>query len=328
MGDIQTVNETLEKLLAAETEQDVYDAVVDGVRRFNPEAFVVVSTLLPDGDSVRAVASAGLDGRMARIARVLGADPMAIDYRLSDMPLDINSIYLTGRLERLPRGLYDLMLGKVPKAACAAVERLLGIDGACVAGFAWGDLNCGALAIALPGRKQIAGAQAIETMVHQATIAIRRFRAQAELLKTAVQFNIFFRRGMVDFTVGVLAPVTGDPTLIRQIRVNLISNAIKFTADAPDPAIALDSRREDGEMVYSVNDNGAGFDMQHAGKLFQVFERLHGGEYEGSGIGLAIVRRAVEAHGGRVWAEGTEGKGATFSFSLPASGPPLEHIEQ
>ena len=169
---------------------------MDGVRRFNPEALVVVSTLLPDGDSLRAVASAGLDGRMAKIARLLGADPMAIDYSLSDMPLEINSIYLTGRLERLPQGLYDLMLGKVPKAACAAVERLLGIDAAYVAGFAWGDLNYGALAIAVPGGRKIAGAEAIETMVHQATIAVRRFRAEVELLRTAEQFNIFFRESL------------------------------------------------------------------------------------------------------------------------------------
>jgi PAS domain S-box-containing protein len=132
------------------------------------------------------------------------------------------------------------------------------------------------------------------------------------------------QRGTVRFTVGALAPVTGDPTLIRQVWANLLSNALKFTADVPAPAIELGSRRENGEVVYSVRDNGAGFDMRHAAKLFRVFERLHGGEYEGSGIGLAIVRRAVEAHGGRVWAEGAPGEGATFSFSLPASGPAQE----
>jgi signal transduction histidine kinase len=122
--------------------------------------------------------------------------------------------------------------------------------------------------------------------------------------------------------------VTGDPTLIRQVWANLLSNALKFTTDVPAPAIDLGSRRENGEVVYSVKDNGAGFDMLHAAKLFQVFERLHGGEYEGSGIGLAIVRRAVEAHGGRVWAEGAPGKGATFNFSLPASGPPPGQSER
>ena len=88
MGKTTAVNKTLVELLAAETEQDVYNAVVDGVRSFNPEAFVVVSTLLPDGDSVRAVASAGLDGRIGQVARLLGADPMAVEYSLSDMPAE------------------------------------------------------------------------------------------------------------------------------------------------------------------------------------------------------------------------------------------------
>ena len=197
MGDIEALeDETLVELLAAETEQDVYDAVVDGVRRFNPEAFVVVTTLLPDGDRIRAVASAGLDGRMARIARLLGADPMATTYNLSDMPPETTAMYLSGKLERLPEGLYNLTLGRLPKAACAAVEGLLGIDGIYVAGFAWGDLNYGALAIAQPGGRKTGGAQAIEAMVHQATIAVRRFRAEAELRKTADQLNVFFRESL------------------------------------------------------------------------------------------------------------------------------------
>jgi PAS domain S-box-containing protein len=130
------------------------------------------------------------------------------------------------------------------------------------------------------------------------------------------------QRGAVAFTVGALPTATGDPTLLRQVWANLLSNALKFTAGAPGPTITVGSRSAGDETIYSVADNGPGFDMRHAGKLFQVFERLHGDDYEGSGIGLAIVRRAVEAHGGRVWAEGELGTGATFFFSLPVAGPP------
>ena len=126
------------------------------------------------------------------------------------------------------------------------------------------------------------------------------------------------QRGAVSLAVDDLPPATGDPTLLRQVWANLLSNALKFTAGEPEPAIVVAARRDETETVYSVADDGPGFDMSHAGKLFQVFERLHGRDYEGSGIGLAIVRRAVEAHGGRVWAESTPGEGATFFFALPA----------
>ena len=132
------------------------------------------------------------------------------------------------------------------------------------------------------------------------------------------------QRGQVSFTVGRLAPATGDPTLLRQVWANLLSNALKFTSDADGPSIVVGGRQADGEAVYTVSDNGRGFDMDHAGKLFEVFEHLHGGEFEGSGIGLAIVRRAVEAHGGRVWAESAPGEGATFSFALPTGRPEQE----
>lgn len=105
----------------------------------------------------------------------------------------------------------------------------------------------------------------------------------------------------------------GDSRLVRVVLHNLLGNAWKYTRRADAPRIELGAH--DG--AFFVRDNGPGFAMEHAARLFQPFERLHGPEYPGSGIGLATVRRIVERHGGRVWAEGAPGAGATFWFTLP-----------
>jgi PAS domain S-box-containing protein len=682
VADIGLVDETLVELLSARGEQDVYEAIARAVRRLVPGAYVAISRLSLDGEYFRVAETAGLQHLTQPLKKVFGTDLAAATFPVRDMrPQDL-ATYLSGRLEELDGGLYRLMLGRFPKAACAAAERLLGIASIYVVGFAWDDMNYGTLMIGAKKGAQVTNLDTIEMLARQATITIRRFRAEAELRELTSELGVFFtesldllciadmrgcflrlnphweeafgystaeltnhrfldfvhpddvaatevaltglraaqpqlqflnrfrtkdgayrwlewrafprgdliyaaardfterveaeqairdsearyrliaenaadviwildvatggftyvspsvermrgytvpevmaqpmsevltaesaarvaavlppaiaalesgagetvrinvtevdqprkdgtvvatevtttlltnadgrvdhvlgvsrditerrkaeaqiqalnqglearvrertaqlesaiaeleafsysvshdlraplraingyatilaedhprdlgedglrccdsivgntrrmgqliddlltfsklgrsrlarepidmtglahsaygeivtesQRGDVAFTVGDLAPTTGDPTLLRQVWANLLSNALKFTSSQPQPSIVVSGRLGDGETIYAVSDNGPGFDMLHAGKLFQVFERLHGAEYEGSGVGLAIVRRAVEAHGGRVWAESAAGEGATFSFALP--GGPAE----
>jgi PAS domain S-box-containing protein len=124
-------------------------------------------------------------------------------------------------------------------------------------------------------------------------------------------------RAKTDLFVDALPPVVADPALLRQVFENLLANAIKFSATRERRRIEVAGWREKGWTVYRVKDNGVGFDPALAGKLFAVFERLHGQEFEGTGIGLALVRRIVEQHGGKVEATSTPGEGAAFTVSLP-----------
>jgi signal transduction histidine kinase len=123
----------------------------------------------------------------------------------------------------------------------------------------------------------------------------------------------------VDFRPEPLSPVRADPILLRQVLVNLLANALKFTRGATPAVIEVGQVRSDTDIpVYFVRDNGVGFDLAQADKLFVMFQRLnHREEYDGTGIGLAMVRRIIERHGGEVWADSAPGHGATFFFTLP-----------
>jgi light-regulated signal transduction histidine kinase (bacteriophytochrome) len=122
--------------------------------------------------------------------------------------------------------------------------------------------------------------------------------------------------------IGELPAIWGDAMVMRQVWCNLIGNALKYSAKRPLPRIRISGRIEDREAIYQVADNGAGFDMRYADKLFGVFQRLHRTEeFSGTGVGLAIVQRIVTRHGGRIWAEGTPDAGARFQFALPIAGP-------
>jgi light-regulated signal transduction histidine kinase (bacteriophytochrome) len=122
--------------------------------------------------------------------------------------------------------------------------------------------------------------------------------------------------------VAPLPPAMGDSSVIRHVWSNLIGNALKFSAGQSAPALHITGRVEGDEVVYQVKDNGVGFDMQYADKLFGVFKRLHrADDFPGTGVGLAIAHRIVTRHGGRIWAESAAGAGACFQFTLPAVPP-------
>jgi|GEM_PF-421749 len=121
----------------------------------------------------------------------------------------------------------------------------------------------------------------------------------------------------LDIEIGRLPQVVGDRGLLQRVWANLLGNAVKFTAPKSQARIGIGATMSGGEVIYHVRDTGVGFDMELSGRLFNAFQRLHGQEFAGSGIGLAIVKRILSRHRGRVWAEGRPGEGATFYFALP-----------
>lgn len=127
------------------------------------------------------------------------------------------------------------------------------------------------------------------------------------------------QRNRIDFHMEPLPKVMADPVLIRQVWMNLLGNAIKFSAHRERCLIEISGERQALENIYTIRDNGAGFNPEYVDKIFGVFQRLHSSrEFEGTGVGLAIVEQAIKRHGGRVWAESKEGQGASFFFSLPS----------
>jgi len=141
-----------------------------------------------------------------------------------------------------------------------------------------------------------------------------------KVLVKSVKDDLLFddKENKTEFKVDTLPPAKGDQSLIKQVWINLISNAIKYSKNKPGAIVEIGASEKGNEIVYYVKDNGAGFDMQYYDKLFGVFQRLHSQEeFEGTGIGLAIVQKIVSRHKGAVWAESILDKGATFYFSLP-----------
>lgn len=143
------------------------------------------------------------------------------------------------------------------------------------------------------------------------------------IVKTAVkEARARFPHPRAVVEVGELPPAAADPVVIRHVWANLVGNALKYSAKREQPVVKINGRIVGDETIYSVQDNGTGFDMQYAGRLFGVFKRLHGSrDYPGTGVGLAIAHRIVERHGGRIWVQAEPDVGACFEFALPGKVP-------
>ena len=138
------------------------------------------------------------------------------------------------------------------------------------------------------------------------------------LVESVIKEKELFEANQTVIKIGELHPVRCDRSLISQVWINLISNAIKYSGKKEKPVIEISSQKTSHEIIYRIKDNGVGFDMKYAGKLFGVFQRLHkASDYEGTGVGLALINRIVLRHRGRVWADAAVDKGATFYFALP-----------
>ena len=152
---------------------------------------------------------------------------------------------------------------------------------------------------------------------------------RVELSKTQVNMNQLVQEAIailqqetqgrdILWRIEPLPDVSGDPALLKTVFTNLIANALKFSRTRPQAVIEIGQRAEADEIIFYVRDNGAGFDMKYVDKLFGLFQRLHRAEeFEGTGLGLANIRRIIHRHGGRTWAEGAIDQGATVYFSLP-----------
>lgn len=159
----------------------------------------------------------------------------------------------------------------------------------------------------------------VTQLAHQ-PLSRRRVDVAALLSSVIAQLREAAPERRIDVVVSSdLPPVDGDPELLRLAFGNILSNAFKFTRQAEQARIELSARREDQQHVYSIKDNGAGFEMKYAGKLFGLFQRMHDeAQFEGAGVGLALARRLIERHGGTIRAEARRGAGATFHVTLPA----------
>jgi PAS domain S-box-containing protein len=183
------------------------------------------------------------------------------------------------------------------------------------------------------GRKMLAAVQRnSQKMSHliDDLLAFSRL-GKHDLQRKKIDMNALLREVLDDFAqtskhrakiiIGETMPIWGDQALLKQVLTNLISNGIKYSSKKESPEVEISSKIENDHVTYTVSDNGEGFDMKYSDKLFGVFQRLHSErQFEGTGVGLAIVKRIIEKHGGQIHAEAAPGKGARFSFALPLEG--------
>ncbi|MBI5256286.1 MAG: hypothetical protein HY855_07300 [Burkholderiales bacterium] len=284
---------------------------------------VIGATLLTTG-LLRAQrrAEAELAARM-QAEQALHALNESLEQRVTQRTTELRD--MVAGLESFNRSISHDLRG--PLGGIAGVSRLA------TEAAARGDLDTVQRMLPIVTSQAEASAQLVGSLLALARVGDVELLVQPVNLDSLVQETIQMLRlaepatAAVPIEVHALPRVQADPTLLRQVLANLLGNALKFSRDAATPRVEVGVQGdEDGAPVIYVRDNGVGFDSSRSGTLFEPFQRLHAGQFPGHGVGLSIVRRIVERHGGHVWAESAPGSGATFRFTLgPGAGRPALH---
>jgi two-component system, sensor histidine kinase and response regulator len=333
----------------------------EALSKLQPDAFDLLLTdlMMPGMDGIELLQAAQrVDGDLAAIVMtghgtidtaVKAMQAGALDYilkpfRLNQMMPVITRALETRRLRRVNRELEQRVLERTRELEIAnrdleafsfSVSHDLRAPLRIIQGFSEAFLEDFGSAVPQEGRALL---KRVEEGAHRMSQLIEDLlnfsrTGRSALVPTRIAMGDLVRAVMTELTeqspsrivavdIGDLPDGLGDAALIRQVLVNLLSNALKFTSTRPSARIEVTSAEHEGQHVYRIADNGVGFDEAHAHKLFGVFQRLHSeASFSGTGIGLSIVKRIIERHGGRIWAEGRPQEGATFSFTLPAANP-------
>jgi PAS domain S-box-containing protein len=409
--DLTFLSRTAMDLVELSPEEDIYQFTAQRLTELASDSVIIVNSVDEASTTFHIRAILGIEERMDTLIKIIGRDPIGMAIPISEEARDSLT---SGRLEKVPGGLYQLAGSGLPKAICCAIEKLLDVGDTYAMGFSWKRELYGSAIVLVSKGSTLINPSIIETFISQVSVALQRKQAETQLTQTMAdltrsnaeleQFvyvvshdlreplrmvasyvellerrykdkldadakdfiayatdgahrmqdliddvlaysrvgtrgksfqptdcNIIFRDAKANLKMAIeevdavvthdhLPTIMADGVQLISLLQNLIGNAIKFHGQRT-PRVHVSAEPNENEWVFSISDNGIGIAAEDIERIFVISQRLHSrAEYPGTGIGLAICKKIVNRHGGRIWVDSEPGKGSTFYFTIPVTG--------